>query len=89
MSKPTDTEIDPMQLLEALEGGADLDQLMLESRIVIKPGGQVIIENLTPDMLELAYALNPDDPGIHCRLDLAGRQQVASEEESAPETHES
>lgn len=46
----------------------ELQELLQESRIVIKPGGQVVIENLTADLLEVAYELDPDNPGIQCRV---------------------
>ena len=38
------------------------------SRIVIKKDGEVIIENLSMDLMELALMLDPDSP-IACALD--------------------
>jgi hypothetical protein len=61
-SAPDDLEsLSDDQLLKMLE----------ESRIVIKKGGEVIIENLTPGLLEVALELNPDQPSIVCRVDGA------------------
>ncbi len=45
-------------------------------RFVITDDGNVIIENLTPAMLEIAQALNPDDEELafrqHCMIDENG-----------------
>ena len=37
-----------------------------DCRIVIR-GGRVTIENLTPDLLDVALALNPSDPDLLAR----------------------
>ena len=37
-----------------------------DSRIIIR-GGKVIIENLGPDLIDIALALNPDDPELIAR----------------------
>ena len=50
---------------------AELTQFLQESRIVIRPGGEVVIENLTPDLLVIADELDPDNPGVQCRLELS------------------
>ena len=45
----------------------DLFEMLPEgTRIVIK-GNQVTFENLTPDMLDVAHALNPQDQMINAR----------------------
>jgi hypothetical protein len=43
----------------------------MRSRIIIKPGGEVIIENLSLDLMELAMALDPDS-GVACELPQTG-----------------
>jgi hypothetical protein len=79
---------------EGLESMSD-DQLMKmleESRIIIKKGGEVIIENLTPGLLEVAFELNPDQPSIQCRVeasrpqgddDAEPREEAAAQGEAA------
>ncbi len=52
----------------------DLFEMLPEgTRIVIK-NGQVTFENLTPDMLDVAHELNPDDENINQRRKLAQKQ---------------
>lgn len=51
-----------------------LDMLPEGTRIVIS-GNKVTFENLTPDMLEIAHALNPDDEDIKARLDAAAESK--------------
>jgi len=63
-----------------------LKTLLEESRIVIRPGGEVVIENLTADLLDVAYELDPDNPGIQCRVDATDgpdetEDETADEEE--------
>ena len=65
--------VDAAEAADDLESLSD-DQLLKmleESRIVIKKGGEVIIENLTPGLLEVALELNPDQPSIQCRVGSA------------------
>jgi hypothetical protein len=38
------------------------------SRIVIKPGGEVLIENLSMDLMELALMLDPEAP-VACNIE--------------------
>ena len=55
----------------ASEGQADAlppEEDSYHSRIVIKKDGEVIIENLSMDLMELALMLDPDSP-IACALD--------------------
>ncbi len=47
----------------------DLAALLDACRIVIRPNGEVVFENLSPAMLDVALALNPEAPSLHCRLD--------------------
>ena len=56
-------------ILAALERAADPEQGPddMRSRIIIKPGGEVIIENLSLDLMELAMALDPSS-GVACEL---------------------
>lgn len=59
-----------------------------QSRIIIKPGGEVIIENLSMSLLELAELLDPDAK-LSCRLpspqadsgDPEGEQTTEAEDE--------
>ena len=44
------------------------DSDAMTSRIVIKDSGEVIIENLSMDLMELALLLDPDVP-VGCQLD--------------------
>lgn len=77
-SAPAVDDIESMsdeQLLKMLE----------ESRIVIKKGGEVIIENLTPGLLEVAFELDPDNEGIQCRLE-ATRDTEETQPASSPNT---
>ena len=37
------------------------------SRILIKPGGEVVIENLSMDLMELVEMLDPDSPVV-CQI---------------------
>ena len=45
------------------------------SRITITPAGEVIFENLGEDLLEVARALDPDDPELLQRARLLERIQ--------------
>ncbi|MBQ1265259.1 MAG: hypothetical protein IIY06_00620 [Proteobacteria bacterium] len=47
----------------------DLLDLLPEGTRIVISGNKVTFENLTPDMLEIAHALNPDDEDIKARLD--------------------
>jgi len=64
VAKPTREEI-----LAALEAASDPSQAPddMRSRIIIKPDGEVIIENLSIDLMELALILDPDSE-IGCGL---------------------
>lgn len=87
MSDDTPTP-DLMALAESMENmdPEQIQQLLEESRIVIKPGGEVVIENLTTDMLGVAYELDPENPGIQCRVDAASEGgEPAASSDSAPE----
>ena len=37
------------------------------SAITITPEGEVIFENLSEELVDVAWALNPDDPGVGAR----------------------
>ena len=41
-----------------------------ESRIVIRPDGEVVIENLSESLAEVALELDPDAEAMACRIDL-------------------
>ena len=58
MSEPTEeTDLDAL-----LEG---LDPAQLEGfEFIINPDGSVTFVDFPPEMLEIAYALNPDDPVV-------------------------
>ena len=58
----------------------DLFEMLPEgTRIVIK-GNQVTFENLTPDMLDVAHALNPQDADINARRVDAGNSGDAPDD---------
>jgi hypothetical protein len=61
MSQRDDTA-PPQDNLPVEEGGD-----AYHSRIVIKPDGEVLIENLSMDLIELAEMLDPDSP-VACAL---------------------
>ena len=55
--KTNETDIDAV-----LEG---LDPALLEAfEFIINPDGSVTFVDFPPEMLEIAYALNPDDPVV-------------------------
>ena len=61
--------------------------MLEESRIVIRPGGEVVIENMTLDLLEVAFELDPDNPGVSCRIDGSDAvQDGESSQDSGTET---
>lgn len=67
-TRASDGAVEAAQDLESMSDD-QLKQLLEESRIIIKSGGEVVIENLTPSLLDVAYTLDPDNPGIQCRVD--------------------
>ena len=52
----------------------DLFDLLPEGTRIVISGNKVTFENLTPDMLEIAHALNPDDEEIKARLQAASQK---------------
>lgn len=79
--------VDPVELANSLESLDDdaLRKLLEESRIVIRPGGEVIIENLTAGLLDVAYTLDPENPGIQCRVEATGTDDDSEDAGAAPE----
>ncbi len=61
-------ERDPEARLEALEG----------FEFVINPDGSVTFIDFPPELLDIAYALNPDDPLVCERRELLSRKSGAS-----------
>lgn len=55
----------------------DLFDLLPEGTRIVISGNKVTFENLTPDMLEIAHALNPDDEEINARLKAASPKNDA------------
>ena len=55
----------------------DLFDLLPEGTRIVISGNKVTFENLTPDMLEIAHALNPDDEEINARLKAASPKEDA------------
>ncbi len=56
---------------KVLEPGGDLEDLFEmfpEGTRIIIQDGKVTFENMTEELLEVAEALNPDDPNIKKRL---------------------
>jgi hypothetical protein len=51
---------EPSKIPEDAEGAEGAGR----SRIFIGPEGEVVVENLTPALLEVALALDPDDPRL-------------------------
>lgn len=82
---PPPSAADPVSLADSVESMSDeaLLQLLEESRIVIRPGGQVVIENLTAGLLDVAYTLDPDNPGVQCRVDARDEAAQGSDGEGA------
>lgn len=62
---PSDAAVDVANSVESLSDD-QLKTLLEQSRIVIRPGGEVVIENLTADLLDVAYELDPENPGVTC-----------------------
>lgn len=53
---------------------AALDASTLEGfEFHINPDGTVTFVDFPPELLDIAYALNPDDPLVCERMELAGR----------------
>ena len=52
----------------------DLFDLLPEGTRIVISGNKVTFENLTPDMLEIAHALNPDDEEIKARLQATSQK---------------
>lgn len=52
----------------------DLFEMLPEGTRIVIRGGQVIFENLTPDMLDVAHELNPNDEDINQRRQNIGDQ---------------
>lgn len=52
-----------------------------QTRIIIRPGGEVVIENLSEDMLELALELGADDDDLTCSIDDADSATEREDEE--------
>ena len=57
----------------------DLFDLLPEGTRIVISGNKVTFENLTPDMLEIAHALNPDDEEINARLKAASPKEDAQD----------
>ena len=57
-----------------------------QTRIVIRPGGEVVIENLSEEMLELALQLGADPESLVCRLDPTDSATDEESEETKPQT---
>ena len=57
----------------------DLFDLLPEGTRIVISGNKVTFENLTPDMLEIAHALNPDDEEIKARLQAASQKDDTHE----------
>jgi hypothetical protein len=57
----------------------DLFDLLPEGTRIVISGNKVTFENLTPDMLEIAHALNPDDEEINARLKAASPKNDAQD----------
>lgn len=57
-----------------------------QTRIIIRPGGEVVIENLSEEMLELALELGADDESLTCRLDPTDSATDKESEEVDPQT---
>ncbi len=51
-----------------------------KSRIVIRPNGEVVIENLSLELMELAEALDPDG-AIACELNELLRSPIVRDDE--------
>lgn len=51
----------------------DLFDLLPQGTRIVIQGNKVTFENLTPDLLEVAHALNPDDADIKARLEAAAQ----------------
>ena len=68
------------EVLAALAAATDPNQDpdAMSSRIVIKKGGEVIIENLSMDLMELALLLDPDSD-IGCDLAPEGGEDEDGE----------
>jgi len=54
----------------------DLFELLPEGTRIVIRGGQVTFENMTPDMLDVAHALNPDDADINARREEANAAEL-------------
>lgn len=46
-----------------------------ESRIIIRPNGEVVIENLSELLAEVAAELDPDDLELVCLLEDSGEEE--------------
>ncbi|MBN1945073.1 MAG: hypothetical protein JW797_05320 [Bradymonadales bacterium] len=57
----------------------DQDLPLEESRIIIRPDGEIVIEHLSELLAEVALQLDPDSESLQCRLDL-GRGEKEDEE---------
>ncbi len=49
-----------------------------QSRIFIGPDGEVVVENLTPALLEMALALDPDDARLRAIAEAAAAEPPAA-----------
>lgn len=54
-----------------------------ESRIVIRPDGEVVIENLSELLAEVALTLDPEDADLTCRLELPKNDLTQDDEDEA------
>jgi hypothetical protein len=61
-------EVDPTEAALAALDGASLEGF----EFVINADGSVTFVDFPPELLEIAYALNPDDPLVCERMDAAG-----------------
>lgn len=76
------TDDDAPDLEAAPDWEAALDASALEGfEFHINPDGSVTFVDFPPELLEIAYALNPDDPLVCERMELAGRAGTQDEGE--------
>ena len=61
------------------EKSADLFGDMLEGTRIFIKDGRVTFENLTPEMLDVATSLNPDNAEIRQREDMILRDKCGSD----------
>lgn len=55
-----------------------------ECRLLILPDGRLLIRNLTPELTRLLTALQPDNPDLALRADLATTAAPSPEPRTSP-----